>query len=550
MQSKKPLPVKRPYEDAERAYNHMLQRMQPTRPLFVQPMRHLQSLMGAPATRPPSTTDWHARTEWGYPVPENHCNSRAAVAVTVVDPRASNSVTSDTVLEMTAKAILEKRKYMLATGPRTAGLDSLPTYTDPKTQVVAHVQKAQYLQPVSGEGTERAANTTYRVGGDPEFFLVDSVGTVVPSGKALGLDPESPVALGLHPATGRPAPAFADVIHPGEMIIVNEHGGIYPTYGWVHQDGIQAELGYTPVKCLEFTSMHIVAAFNALKAAAQANRCSLSYQTSAKISPELAARYPLGCRPSLNAWGNDNTIVNPNPVKRFGGGHFHFGLFQSPTLGVTMDAVGPFNLAEYRQLLDDSGLRAMPDDFVTECINQVVKRLDATVGLISVAMGRGLDDPERRQHRYGMAGDYRLTNNTLEYRVPSNVVWFHPITWHICAMIGRQIMKMSWGKPHNLRLDKFIENNERDIVQAIDTTDPDLAVDLLRRYTNQTEGSLFDWIIRGGDTSLQEYPGAVKNLIVKGSAAYLRDHFQTGWALTNYTDANASLSRQSCIPRY
>lgn len=537
MPSKKTLPVKQPYEAEQRAYNELLQRMQPTKPLFQQADR---ARLG----------DWTARTEWGMFRPSYTGDGRVAVYAIAYPERR---LTSDEVLEDTTAIIRDRRKMLLTQGLTQPDYNAPAASASIKPGVSLSLAKCHCVEATTGANAGSAMNIRRRVGGDPEFFLQDVKGNVVPSSVALGLDPTSTVSLGYDPVGKTIGAAFPDPLNPGMMAIVAPDQPPIHTPSWVHQDGVQAELGYTPQACLELTSLSIRDAFQVLKRQAAIRKCSMTYKTSVEISEEMAAMFPLGCRPSFNAWGNDNCIVNPYPTKRFGGGHFHFGVFEGPGLNTSFDATGPFNLAEYKQLVNESGLRGWSDKDIENHINPVVRRLDAVVGLVSVALCRGMDDPERRRHRYGMAGDYRLTANTLEYRVPSNAVWFHPVTWHICAMLGRGVIATPWAKRSQIGalagvIDRFIQDNEQAIVQAIDQTDPDLAVELLGKPHMPKADSFIKTVLNYGDQSLRDNYISVMNLVMKGAAFYLQKAFPMAWEFDNYTSTNATLSRQKLVP--
>ena len=128
-------------------------------------------------------------------------------------------------------------------------------------------------------------------------------------------------------------------------------------------------------------------------------------------------------------------------MKRFTGGHFHFTMLAYPKQtsfykGVSSSVYNydPNDIEAFESIYS---LQNINDTVRQEHINKLVRVMDATLGIISVALAGEYDDPERRHHHYGMAGDYRLTSKTLEYRVPSNNMWMHPVAWHIMGMMGR-----------------------------------------------------------------------------------------------------------------
>jgi len=65
-----------------------------------------------------------------------------------------------------------------------------------------------------------------------------------------------------------------------------------------------------------------------------------------------------------------------------------------------------------------------------------VRALDAIVGVFSVAIFDGMEDPRRRLY-YGLAGEYRTPEHGLEWRTLSSCVLCHPGTFHLLSDLSR-----------------------------------------------------------------------------------------------------------------
>lgn len=275
------------------------------------------------------------------------------------------------------------------------------------------------------------------VGGDPEFFVEDNDNNIIPSYHFLGTTPESHENFCVF---GRPSALKPVNFSPDKQPYVIANGNnLEPRLWWLHPDGVQLEFGYFPSTCMEITGNYIRDMLLTTNGLLRNKNLRLSTRTSAAITPGQAMEAPLGCRPSYNAHNIDNNIYDKNPMKRFTGGHFHFTMLAHPwqTPFYVDNKFSLFNPSDIEAFESIYSLQNINETVRQEFINKLVRVMDATLGMFSVAVAGEHDDPGRRQHHYGMAGDYRLTTKTLEYRVPSNTVWMNPVTWHIMGMMGR-----------------------------------------------------------------------------------------------------------------
>lgn len=237
-------------------------------------------------------------------------------------------------------------------------------------------------------------------GCDPEIFVTRGDGTILPAWEFLPQKASK--------NTTSPAPAYWD--------------------GW------QAEFSPQAGHCHEFLTDRIQTGLrNVLEAARQVDKSSmLTLRSVVPVTQEaLAAAAPehvaFGCLPSLNAYGA--IAQHPGDPRAFpyrmAGGHIHLGQ-KSSTLNATRSAyIGP------------SPLHA---DAV-----ELVKTLDATAGVATVGMFAGLDDTFRRKF-YGLAGEYRLPEHGVEYRVLSNAWLCHPAVCHLTLDLVRGMQGWTGGR--------------------------------------------------------------------------------------------------------
>jgi hypothetical protein len=175
-------------------------------------------------------------------------------------------------------------------------------------------------------------------------------------------------------------------------------------------------MGRTP-ECGNYATDQIAQGMFALLKAARMYdpSANFSLRSVTMLSEDLVtnatkAQLELGCDPAANAYGEPPLSVdNPESLPfRFAGGHVHLGL-----------------------IFPDNGTIAAPRKFnkkytTTKELEKLVHTLDATVGVLFVAVMADLDSPIRRQY-YGRAGEYRQKPYGLEYRVLSNAWLLHPV---------------------------------------------------------------------------------------------------------------------------
>src|ERR1035437_3322527 len=256
---------------------------------------------------------------------------------------------------------------------------------------------------------------TSRIGSDPEIFVVNGKDELVPAFEFL--------------------PSKASK----EALTLNEGKPVY----W---DGFQAEFETKPNDCLAFHVDSVQLGLDAVLREARKKdpKAKLSVQTVFDIPPEMLQtakkeHVELGCMPSFNAYGLKSEPV-PDCRKldvRSAGGHIHFDLSYLPEAKAK--------------------------------IPELVKALDAVLGVSCVAMFANFDNPIRRKY-YGQAGEYRTPAHGLEYRTLSNAWLVHPFIMNIVFDIARVTLSLGFNGHM-----KHWKGTEAEIIEIINTCNVDKA---------------------------------------------------------------------------
>jgi hypothetical protein len=213
----------------------------------------------------------------------------------------------------------------------------------------------------------------YYLGSDPEIFVEDADGKLIPAFEFLP-NKVSPTR-------------FLDQGSPQKL----------------YWDGFQAEFTIKPQTCLAYMVDGLRQGLKATldEARKKFPKAKLSSATVVEIPAKMLKdaseeHVALGCDPSINLY---QLMGEPVPDgrdlrMRFAGGHVHLGLAKLHDLA-----------------------------------SEVVGAMDMLVGIPSVAMFDHWDSPVRRRY-YGLPGEHRLPSHGLEYRVLSNAWLRHPALAH------------------------------------------------------------------------------------------------------------------------
>lgn len=207
-------------------------------------------------------------------------------------------------------------------------------------------------------------------------------------------------------------------------------------------DGVQAEFCPPAGVCLEDMMEGVRNGLKAVREAARQkdNTAELGLSSTAVLSDvQLLSADPKNlafrCSPSFNVYGDCGNDL-PDPLKfneRYSGGHIH--------LGTTRKFTGPV-------------------------IGEIVRALDGIVGIAGVSLAAGIDDPRRRRY-YGRAGEFRLPEHGLEYRVLSNFWLSHPAIAHLVFGLFRHAAKLGQSGLYGLYWEAD-QDRVRDIINNCD----------------------------------------------------------------------------------
>jgi hypothetical protein len=286
--------------------------------------------------------------------------------------------------------------------------------------------------------TSRPATLNFTFGTDPEVFLVDNDGVVVPADNALPPQDEALVSK---------ACAGAPQLTPNAA----------------YRDGMQAEMQINPSPCRAWVIDNITHAGRELVKAARAKGLRVLCAPSVPITVESLRRaidpnsVLFGCSPELFArfdgLPHQIDIDASVHLTRYAGCHLHIGV-PDPARHATWTGYNP--MEAFERIRDPLGrIRA-------------VKMMDLVVGNTLILLER---EPDRvRREVYGKAGTYRETPYGYEYRTPSNLIVMHPSLMNLALGLARVANSIV-----GLQLEDHFKVPEDDVIAAIDGGDKALA---------------------------------------------------------------------------
>jgi hypothetical protein len=266
----------------------------------------------------------------------------------------------------------------------------------------------------------------WTIGSDPEIFVEDKKGDLIPAFLFLGSKEER--------ADRTPSrPPFY-------------HKGGHPMY-W---DGFQAEFTTLPETCLGWQMDSIAAGMYGVYEAAKKKfpDARLSIKSVFDIPPDLLQKaekkyVEFGCMPSINAYGLKVRMPPARKVTfRSAGGHLHFGIGKI------------------------SKERAIP----------IVKALDGILGVACVSLFAKYDDPKRRR-LYGVPGEFRLPPHGMEYRPLSNAWLCHPFISNLVIDLARKVVVLGQKDLYN----RVWKATEKETVETIIRCDVKKAREILSK---------------------------------------------------------------------
>lgn len=366
-------------------------------------------------------------------VPSAYSRSKGELAV-LIGPRYENSESHN----ITASLLRSSGETFFT--PPIKEIEVLKLVEDEKLKkaLVASFVEHKFHLPVMGMSC----------GCDPEIFVMHGDGSLFPAWEFMpDEDTAREVAKGWLSATW----VQNRTVYEGKAW--NDTNSLFnaqrcPAY-W---DGAQAEFAPYAKNCLETlhygtrSGLQAVLDFARLKDKA----AKLSLRSVVELPDEVLKNaenkyIQFRCSQSYNIYGDcGDGIPDARTYKyRCAGGHIHIGYTIRPT---------------------------------ASSIEQIVRALDGILGVAGVSLAAGFDNPERR-HTYGRAGEFRLPEHGLEYRVLSNFWLGHPAITMLVFELARTAVRMGESGLFNLCWDA----TEKETRQVINECDVQGARDILTR---------------------------------------------------------------------
>jgi hypothetical protein len=265
---------------------------------------------------------------------------------------------------------------------------------------------------------------TGTTGADPEIFIVDKNGIIIPAFSFLPVQDKA-----------KPANSYS-----------------YGVQLTIYNDGFQAEFNVNPCGCHSSLVDGIQAQMKRLLLAARKASPGARLDCSSTLDiPEhlmaIASKSDvrLGCAPSNNAYSlQGRPIVNGRKIPmRWAGWHMH--------------AQG-----NQEQLMKPG------------VANDAAKVCDLFAGIASVALFGDRERKERRQY-YGMPGEYRLPKHGFEYRSISGLMGYHPVWTQLLLDTFRWAFQVGF---HGLL--KYVNFKEPEVVKTIIESDVNAAREIIK----------------------------------------------------------------------
>lgn len=273
-------------------------------------------------------------------------------------------------------------------------------------------------------------------------------------------------------------------------------------------DGFQAEFTLTPTMCVDLHVIDVGGSLVRILEAAKRvdDRAKLSAACVVDVPERLMAestdeQAALGCSPSLNIYSGVQplSVEGRNLRIRFAGYHMHFGI---------------------KELHNP------------EPLQRAVKLMDAIYGIASVSLLEGLEDERRRQF-YGRAGEYRLPEHGLEYRVPSSAMLSNPTLVHFSLDLARFALLAGLNNV-NTEWDAGGDERVQHVINTLDVREA-------RKILNDNNTVLKEILYRLYGRTIAE---VAHNLLLVGARNYLDTrNIEEAWKNRNPRVSNLWLSK-------
>lgn len=319
------------------------------------------------------------------------------------------------------------------------------------TKQLAKAKKSNFVHDVSC--------TFGQLGADPELFVEDGDGKLLPAFKFLGSKS--------NPTIG---PSFVEAY------------GMDVGRRNIYWDGFQCEFDVYPEGCLSHVIDSIRAGLLGTQIAARevCPKAKLSIQSVYPIAQQILEEedekfVQFGCNPSLNVYGLSGKREDGRLVPfRAAGGHIHLGIGHKDP----------------------------------EVVTRIIKGLDAIVGVMCVSLFASFDSPVRREY-YGLPGEYRKPAHGLEYRTLSNGWLSHPTITNMTFDLTRFVTKIGICN----KLADAWDFNEKEVIETILSCD----VKQARKIMTKNKGAIiaiFNRVYgRGGEVAYKIFMNGMESAI-------------------------------------
>jgi len=313
-----------------------------------------------------------------------------------------------------------------------------------------------------------------------------------------------------------------------EIFGFDPSGNVIPAWLWLadkktnpdyYYDGVQAEFVTAPSTCHNYQTDYIRNKLLQVDKALKSHnpKAYLATRDVVKLDRKLLLsaddKYiELGCSPSGNAYPEVKPIDIGDPREhpwRYSGCHLHMSVL------------------DY----------ALPEWFP----HGTVVMMDKIVGVMLTALGRGLEDPKRRE-AYGRAGEFRVPPpapanrpgwgeyfkdkvwSRLEYRTPGSFLLHHPALFNFAMDVARVAFRMG------LLMDGRKLDEIGDVQGIINNCDADAANKLI-----QASGSYYRKVLNNVSPSYYT-SGKTLSILSQGAKASGRfgDSLYTNWNLGGF----------------
>lgn len=335
-------------------------------------------------------------------------------------------------------------------------------------------------------------NYSKQMGADPEMFVEDEEGMIIPAWSFMRSEKEIAEIKKLMKTNYNEAAKRLTAID-------NRYGFAHGGGGYVYYDGYQGEFNMSPFMChdggtsgIQNGLLRMLREAKAFNPKAKLSMNTTPYIPAAVRESATEDQNALGCKPSMNAYGLSGEVP-PDPKElthRFAGGHLHFsGMYEHRVRRPTDRVTGVYTIGPVQMLWNGEQLKASASVDPIGTLGPYVKALDRILGVWSIGVFAEIDNPIRRQY-YGLPGEFRAPTHGLEYRTLSNAwMMFGPSLGYLTMGLARICL----AAVDNDIMQWWIDKGEEDVVSTIRNYDVARSREIIEQNKD-----LFDYLVDRG----------------------------------------------------